>query len=164
MPLISMTIYFRNGLYADFGMNVYYLLMAIYGYLVWTGRLHKKNHQEAPLKIRHFPLRFYPALILISAFIWWGIAFFLQEATDSTVPVADAFTTAISIVGTWMLARKYIEQWIAWLLVDAVCVYLYIYKGIYFYSLLYAIYTVIAILGYFKWRRLLRTQEGCVKI
>ncbi|MGM9859561.1 MAG: nicotinamide riboside transporter PnuC, partial [Muribaculaceae bacterium] len=69
-------------------------------------------------------------------------------------PVADAFTTALSIVALWMMARKYTQQWLAWMVVDAVSVGLYIYKGIYFYASLYAIYTVIAWFGYVKWRRL----------
>ena len=65
----------------------------------------------------------------------------LRFLTDSTVPLADSFTTALSIVAMWMLARKYLEQWIAWIAVDAVCVGLYAYKGIYLYSVLYALYT-----------------------
>jgi nicotinamide mononucleotide transporter len=72
------------------------------------------------------------------------------------VPWSDAFTTALSIIAMWMLARKYAEQWLAWLVVDAVCVALYIYKGIYFYATLYAIYTVIAYIGYRKWLRMMK--------
>jgi nicotinamide mononucleotide transporter len=79
----------------------------------------------------------------------------LINFTDSTVPWADAFTTALNIVGTWMLARKYIEQWYVWLVVEVVSVWLYAYKGIYFYSALYCIYTVICVLGYYKWRRMM---------
>ena len=176
MPMVSMFVYFRKGLYADFGMNIYYLLMAIYGYLAWTGRFDfrklfgKKDGATAStshapsatevLKIRHLELRKYLPVVLVSALLWVGIAMFLIHATDSTVPWADAFTTAMSIVGTWMLARKYIEQWIVWVLVDAVCVVLYIYKGIYPYALLYGIYTIIAILGYRKWLRLMRSSTG----
>jgi nicotinamide mononucleotide transporter len=76
--------------------------------------------------------------------------------TNSTVPMTDALTTALSIVALWMMARKYAEQWLVWLLVDAICVPLYAYKGIYFYAGLYAVYTVIAWFGYRKWLRLMR--------
>ncbi|MDE6544157.1 MAG: nicotinamide riboside transporter PnuC, partial [Muribaculaceae bacterium] len=76
--------------------------------------------------------------------------------TDSTVPWIDAFTTALSITTTWLLARKYIEQWWAWMAVDAVSVGLFIYKGIYFYAVLYLIYTVICVAGYMKWKRLMK--------
>lgn len=160
MPLVSMFVYFRKGLYADFGMNIYYLLMAVYGYLAWTGRLRfgKKagaGKEDAPLRIRHLPGRDYVWLLPATAALWVAIALFLLNATDSNVPWADAFTTALSIAGTWMLARKYLEQWIAWILVDAVCVALYIHKDIYPYAALYAVYTVVALLGYLKWKRLM---------
>ncbi len=158
MPLVSMFVYFRKGLYADFGMNIYYLLMAVYGYLAWTGkiRFRKEKKAEAPLAIRHMPLTNYLWVVPATGALWVAIALFLLNATDSTVPWADAFTTALSIIGTWMLAQKYLEQWIVWILVDAVCVGLYIYKEIYPYATLYAIYTIVAILGYLKWRRLMR--------
>jgi nicotinamide mononucleotide transporter len=73
--------------------------------------------------------------------------------TDSNVPWWDSFTTALSIVGMWMLARKWLEQWISWILVDAVSCGLYIYKGVYFYAGLYGLYTIIAIFGYLEWKR-----------
>lgn len=157
MPLVSMAVYFRKGLYADFGMNIYYLLMAIYGYLAWTGRLHlrKAKKASAAVKIRHLPLRAYLPIAVVTGVIWVAIALFLTKATDSTVPWSDAFTTAMSITGTWLLARKYIEQWGAWIMVDTVCVGLYIYKGIYPYALLYALYTIIAFFGIRKWHHLM---------
>lgn len=162
MPMISMFVYFRKGLYADFGMNIYYLLMAVYGYLAWTGLLgsrRKRTDKEktsAAVKIRHLPAAGYIPVVAVTGAIWVVIALFLLEVTDSTVPWADAFTTAMSITGTWMLARKYIEQWWAWVLVDAVCVALYIYKGIYPYALLYAVYIVVAFFGYRKWCRMMK--------
>ena len=91
--------------------------------------------------------------------LWTGIAALLIYCTDSTVPWTDAFTTALSIVGLWMLARKYVEQWLVWMVVDAVCVWLYVYKGLYLYAVLYAVYTVIAILGYRKWIRIMNKRQ-----
>lgn len=87
-----------------------------------------------------------------------GIARILIEYTDSNVPWLDSFTTALSIVGMWMLARKYIEQWFAWILVDIVCCGLYIYKDLYFTSALYGLYSIIAIFGYFKWKKIMNMQ------
>ncbi|MCM1066275.1 MAG: nicotinamide riboside transporter PnuC [Muribaculaceae bacterium] len=159
MPMISMWVYFRKGLYADFGMNIYYLAMAVYGYLAWTGVLRRRKREpEAPLPIRHATVRVYAGVAASTVVLWVAIALFLKGATDSTVPWADAYTTAQSITATWMLARKYLEQWVAWALVDGVCVCLYIYKGIYPYALLYAVYTVIAGFGYMKWRRMMITE------
>lgn len=154
MPMISLFIYYRAGIYADFAINIYYLIIAIYGYIVWTFGLKRKKRE--PLPISHMPGKFYAAafvvLAAIFAFLSWGLVHF----TNSNVPYWDAFTTALSIVAMWMLARKYVEQWLAWFIVDAVCVGLYFYKGIYFYSALYTVYTVIALFGYRKWLRLMR--------
>ena len=88
--------------------------------------------------------------------IYLGIAYVLIHFTDSTVPWWDALNTALSIVAMWMLARKWVEQWLVWLVVDAISTGLYIYKGIPFYAILYAIYTVIAWFGYRKWLRQMR--------
>lgn len=164
MPTISMWIYFSKGLYADFAINIYYFLIAIYGYIVWTRSSKKasegKKDQEPKkdLPISHVGRR--QLIICASAFMaLWAILFCgLKFLTDSTVPLADAFTTALSIVAMWMLARKFIEQWIAWIAVDAVCICLYAYKGIYLYAVLYAIYTVIAVIGYRNWLRIMRRQ------
>lgn len=151
MPMISLWVYFNSGLYADFAINIYYLVMAVYGYLAWTFNFKKKEKAELP--ITRMPPKQYLPVALVLAAIYAVLAWWLVNLTDSNVPYYDAFTTALSIVGTWMLARKYIEQWIVWIIVDAVCVGLFIYKGIYFYATLYLIYTVIAFFGYRKWRR-----------
>ena len=89
-----------------------------------------------------------------------AIAFVLIRWTDSTVPYGDSFTTAMSIVGMWMLAQKYVEQWLVLIAVDVVCVGLYLYKGLYPTAGLYALYTVIAVFGYFKWLRMMKTQNA----
>lgn len=158
MPMISVWIYFRAGLYADFAINIYYFIIAVYGYLIWTFGLNRKK--KAPLPITRMPSRFYLSAIVALAVIFALLAWILVAYTNSTVPYYDAFTTALSIVAMWMLARKYVEQWLAWFVVDAVCVGLYVYKGIYFYSVLYTVYTVIALLGYRKWLRLMRSQDS----
>lgn len=153
MPMLSMWVYYSKGLYADCAMNVYYLLMAAYGYIAWTFNLKSRERVERP--ITSLSRTTFLWLIPISAAIYAALAAWLVLGTDSTVPWLDAFTTAMSIVGTWMLARKYLQQWIVWIMVDTVSTGLYFYKGLYFYSVLYAIYTVIAVLGYFKWRRMM---------
>ena len=74
------------------------------------------------------------------------------------MPLADSFTTALSIVGIWALAHKYLEQWFIWIAVDVVTCVLYFYKDIPFKASLYALYVVIAIMGYFKWRQIMRNN------
>ncbi len=158
MPAVDMVLYYKAGLYADFGMAVYYCLAAVYGFLSW--KFFKKvsgNRNEPPGQkpvekpVTHFRhTQILPALaagLLLWAGIWWILVTF----TDSTVPVADAFTTALSIVALWALAQKYAEQWLLWLVVDLVCCVLYVRKGIPFKAAIYGLYTVVAVLGYRKW-------------
>ena len=151
MPAISLYVYWQAGLYADFGINVYYLLAAVYGMWVWAAGK-QEGGQEMP--ISRTPSRMWPWLLASFMLSFAAIGLFLIH-TDSTVPWWDAFTTALSIVGMWMLARKWLEQWIAWILVDAVSSGLYVYKEIYFYAALYALYTVVAIFGYAKWKHMM---------
>lgn len=157
MPMVSMWLYFRKGLYADFAINIYYLAMALYGYIAWTFGFARRK--KPPLPVRHARPVVSAASVGVLLVVWALLYLWLEYLTDSNVPVADAFTTAGSIVGTWMLARKYIEQWIYWIAVDTVCVVLYIYKQIPFYAVLYAVYTVVAVFGYFKWVRLARENR-----
>ena len=79
--------------------------------------------------------------------------------SDSTVPWADSFTTALSIVGMWMLARKYIEQWWVWCIVDVASSALYVYKELYFTAALYAVYAIISIFGYYKWKKMMHNEQ-----
>lgn len=90
--------------------------------------------------------------------LWALIYWLLVTFTNSTVPLADSFTTALSLVGIWALAHKYLEQWFVWIAVDIVTSILYFYKDIPFKASLYALYVVIAIFGYRKWRRDLKAQ------
>ncbi len=159
MPAIYLYVYYNAGLYADFGINIYYLLIALYGWAAWRYGFHlfgSKKKEEKELAITHTPKRVWGKLALTYIAAQCAITYILVNYTDSTVPLWDSFTTALSIVGMWMLARKYIEQWWVWLVVDAVSAWLYIYKGLYFTAVLYAVYAIISIFGYFKWRKLMQ--------
>lgn len=150
MPAIYLVVYFQAGLYADFGIQIYYLLAALYGWTFWSAGSGKK---KAELSISSMPVRFVMPAFLIFAASLLIIAWILTNYTNSTVVWTDSFTTALSIIALWMLAKKYVEQWLAWIAVDAVSSVLYIYKGLYFTSALYALYTIIAVFGYFAWRK-----------
>lgn len=90
------------------------------------------------------------------AVVWVLIYWLLVTFTNSTVPLADSFTTALSLIGIWALAHKYLEQWFVWIAVDVVTVILYWHKDIPFKASLYALYVIIAVFGYFKWRRIMK--------
>ena len=151
MPALDIYLYWSHGLYGDAGMAVYYTLAALYGFYVWKFKKTRKLKQ--PLPIIHLPRRQYLPLMLFFLLAWGAIYYVLVEWTNSTVPLLDSFTNALSFVGMWALARKYLEQWLCWIAVDVVCCYLYIQKGIPFKAALYGLYVVIAIAGYYKWKR-----------
>ena len=156
MPALDIWLYWSHGLYGDAGMAVYYTVAAIYGYAVWKfGK--KRNQIELP--ITHMRTKLYLPTIAFFLIAWGATYYILVTYTNSTVPVLDGFTNALSFVGLWALARKYIEQWFFWIIVDAVCCYLYVGKGIPFKAGLYGLYVVIAIAGYFKWKKLMKCQE-----
>ena len=156
MPALDIWLYWSHGLYGDAGMAVYYTIAALYGYLVW--KLGKKHGQKSNEELRITSMRkslYLPSLIFF--LIAWGVTYYiLSTFTNSTVPVLDAFTNALSFVGLWALARKYIEQWFFWIVVDVISCYLYIGKGIPFKASLYGLYAIIAIAGYFKWKKMMK--------
>lgn len=154
MTLIGIVLFFNKGIYADCGMNLYYLAIAIYGWYTWT-RGDGTTSDDKPAQITHVGLATGACLVGAWLVTWGAIGLILINYTDSTVPWLDSFTTSLSIVGTYMLARKYIEHWGVWLVVDAVSTYLYYYKGIYFSGSLYGFYTIMCVLGYIKWRKMM---------
>ena len=133
-------------------MAVYYTLAAIYGYAVWRFGKKRGQQQGDAMPITHMPGRLYLPAGVFLVVAWAATYYVLTEFTNSTVPALDAFTNALSFVGLWALARKYVEQWAFWIVVDAVCCYLYVVKGIPFMAGLYGLYVVIAVMGYRKWK------------
>jgi nicotinamide mononucleotide transporter len=155
MPVVHGFLYYKSGLYADMGMNAYYVVAGLYGWLVWHNRPRKKG---ASFPITHTPTRLIAPLVTVAAAVGVAIWWVLTRYTDSTVPVLDALSTALSVVAMWMLSRKYVEQWLVWLAVDAVSCGLYIYKGIPFTAGLYGLYCVLAVAGYIRWRKIINYE------
>lgn len=171
MQVLGIVLYYQKGLYADCGMEFYYLSMTIYGYWKWVrGNQRDRSFDtradssdpQPPnlggLEITHIPLRLLACWSVIMVAVWTLIYWLLVTYTNSNVPLADSFTTALSLVGIWALAHKYLEQWFIWIAVDVVTSVLYFYKDIPFKASLYALYVVIAIFGYMKWRRMMTSD------
>lgn len=158
MPALDIVLYWQHGLYGDAGMACYYTFAALYGFYVW--KFVKTRKKKEPLPIIFMPRRQYLPTIVFFFVAWAAVYYVLITWTDSTVPVLDSFTNALSFVGLWALARKYVEQWVFWMVVDGVCTFLYIKKGIPFKAMLYGLYVVIAIAGYLKWRSVAKTVKS----
>ncbi len=156
LGLISSAIYvyvfFSAGIYADMGLQVYYVVISIYGWYRWSKGANKDT-ETTNLPVKHTEEYTAVYLLIITSVLFIIIAQILIRYTDSQIPYWDAFTTAASITATWMLAKKYIEHWLIWIVVDLVSTGLYVYKNLYFTVFLYAVYTSMAVVGYLQWKK-----------
>jgi len=144
-------IFFKSKFYADMSLQIYYVAISLYGWYFWTraGKTDKK--EDVP--ISKLNLKQAIMYLVISTILFVLYANILVKYTDSPLPYWDSFTTALSIVATFMLTRKIIEQWLIWVVIDAVSLGLYIYKGLYPTAILFTVYTLLAIVGYLQWKK-----------
>jgi nicotinamide mononucleotide transporter len=142
-------VFITSGLYAYTLLQIYYFAISIYGWHLWV----KKKDDCNGIKVTRTDYHMAFILLLISAALFAGLYFLLLLYTDSDVPFTDAFVTALSFVATWMLARKKLENWLVWIVADAVSVGLYLYKELYATAIFYSVLTLVAIAGYFKWKK-----------
>jgi len=160
---ISLLVFYQCALYADMGLQVYYLAISAYGWWYWMSG--KAQEETGHVPIKELNRRLFIKLVIVGLVIYLGLLGALLyipamvNIASSDMPYLDAFTTAASITATWMLARKYLHHWIFWIVIDLVSMGMYLYKGLYFYSILFLIYTVGAIVGYREWRRIMSGDE-----
>ena len=153
MSLFYVVIFFHGKFYADAAVYLYYIGANVYGLIEWRKSLRLQAEKQTVDKIIHTPKKQILPLALVSVALWFVIFFVLRSFTDSPVPWGDAFTTSLSVVAMWMLAQKQLEQWLLWVVVNAVSLCLYVWKGLYPTAVLFAFYTAVAVLGYFKWKK-----------
>lgn len=148
---LYVVVFFQAKLYADMGLQAYYVVISIYGWYFWLKGKKPQEKEQVPVRVSSRKLKY--LLIAASVVLYVVILLILVNYTDSDVPHMDAMTTALSIVATWMLAKKYIGHWLIWIFVDAVSAGLYVYKGLWPTVILFVIYTVMAVLGYLEWKK-----------
>ncbi len=151
--IVSVIIYvyiaFNYKLYADMGVNSYYFVMSVYGWYHWKDT--KGKADQIPITINNRNENLISLSILIGSFII--LSFVLSNFTDSDVPFWDSATTCFAITGMWLMARKKLENWIAWIITDLISIPLYFYKGLVLTSFQFLFFTVLATAGYIVWRR-----------
>ncbi|MFP4663758.1 MAG: nicotinamide riboside transporter PnuC [Bacteroidales bacterium] len=164
LVMVSMYIYvyYESKFYADMSLQIYYVIVSIYGWLHWVfgNKKRKKNGDGKKLPVSKLKRKEWLLSIAASIMLFFVIWYILDKFTDSPVPIGDAFTTSLSFVATWMLARKLIENWLFWIVVDVVATGLYIYKGLYPTAALFLFLTVMAFIGYFAWRKDLKKTQN----
>ncbi|MCC6462768.1 MAG: nicotinamide mononucleotide transporter [Saprospiraceae bacterium] len=151
--LVNTTIYiylsFVAGLYAEAGVNFYYTIMSIIGWMMWAS---KKNGQNA-LRISRSSRREWLLSLSFFGACWLLLYWILRVWTNSTVPLADAFASAAAYTGMWLMTRKKLENWLWWILTNTASIPLYFIKGFVFTGFQYAVFLVLAVLGYIEWRK-----------
>jgi len=148
--LFYIVIFFQTKFYADMSLQFYYVVISIYGWINWK---HGDDLAGKEMPAAQLTKRLLVNLCIATGLIYIIYYFILSRFTDSTIPKADSVVGALSIVGTWMLARKLIENWIVWIVADGLCVGLYFYKGLYPTAILFIIYTFMAAVGYWEWKK-----------
>ena len=154
--LVYVFVFFFAKIYADMGLNIYYVAISIYGFKEWTCT--KKNVSEEKVSddtifYRHITWSLFMGIASAILITYALLYYVLHNFTDSPIPMGDAFTTSVGIVATWMLARRIIEHWIFWVIVNFVSVYLYYLRGLYPTMFLYICYGILAIVGYYTWKK-----------
>ncbi len=150
-------VFFQSKFYADMGLQVYYVGISIYGWYYWIKGNKPENSTTVP--VRRTSKKLWFKLIAIALLLYLVILIILLNFTDSDVPFMDSFTTALSIIATWMLAKKYIEHWLIWIFVDIFSAGLYIYKELWPTVILFLVYTIMAFLGYIEWKKDLKLER-----
>lgn len=152
---IYIIVFFEAKLYADMGLQFYFMGTNLYGWYFWS----RKSIQAPEVKIRAINKKEIVFSILAVAIFAPLVGFSLQYHTDASFPFIDSFCTACSLVAQFFLARKVKENWLIWIFVDLIYVGVYLMKGLYPTAIMYSIFIYIATVGYLDWRNTYRLQK-----
>ena len=153
--LLYMYIMYSAGLIMESFLQIFYICMAIYGWYIWSNKInypHKLKITRWKKKYHFYTIITVTALAIISGFL-------LEKYTHAALPFLDAFTTWGAIITTYMVAKKIIENWIYWFVIDLISIYLFISRELYLTSLLFFIYLIIIIFGYRSWLKKLNNKN-----
>lgn len=144
-------VFFESKLYADMALQAVYVALSIYGWYEW---LHG-GKGGGELEVTAAPNRVLIIAAISGAISAVAIGATLERTTDASLPYLDSALTSFSLVAQWMLTRKYLENWIVWLIVDVVYVLMFLYKKLHMSAGLYVVFMILVIIGYREWKRTL---------
>jgi nicotinamide mononucleotide transporter len=147
-PLLYIVVFYNSKLYADAFLQFFFIALSVYGLLSWRKEKLKLNHAVRKMNLNEIMLSLFSTIVLCACFY-----FFLKNYTNSDVPFADAFLTTLSLLATWLTAKKIIENWWIWIFADVLYAFLFFYKELYITSFLYLILAALAVYGLFKWKK-----------
>jgi len=149
--LIYIAVFLNAGLLAAMGLQVYFLGVSLYGWIKWGGD--DKEEADTKQTVSKMALSVFIISIAAAAVAYLFLAYILAEFSKDPMPRADALIAAISMLATYWVTKKYIENWILWIIVNALSLYLYISQGLYATTVLYFVYLTGAVVGYIHWRK-----------
>ncbi|MCB0280681.1 MAG: nicotinamide mononucleotide transporter [Calditrichaeota bacterium] len=141
--------FYQNRLYSDMILHICYILLFAYGWYEW---LHG-GENKGELKISQTTTTEYIICLILAVTGVFGLGFYFNNYTDADLAYWDAGTTVFSLIAQWMLAKKLIENWILWFIIDVVASVLYVYKGLYWTATLFFLYLILAVIGYLEWQK-----------
>jgi len=159
---IYTALFWNVSLLMESALNVYYMAMAVYGWHQWTRGGSNGDDQPHELAVQTMSLNSHALVILIIMVCSLVSGYLLTGHTTAARPYIDSFTTWASVVTTYLVARKFLQNWLYWIVIDTVSIFLYIDRGLNLTALLFVAYVVIATAGYFKWREHLRNNGQVV--
>ncbi len=148
-------LFIQSKLYADALLQVFYVVLLIYGWIKWL----KKNKEDESTEVTKSSSSLLLMLSLIGIVFTILLGTFFKHYTDASLPYIDSLTTSISLVAQWMIAKKKIENWLLWIVADVIYVGMYIYKHLYLTSALYFIFIILAVMGYVEWKKSLADEK-----
>lgn len=162
--LLSTVIYtyvmWQYALLSDALLQVYYAAMALYGWWHWRLLQQTKQQAESGVKpVLEWGWRAHLRLIAMAAAAGAVLGYLMATYTHADYPWIDAMTTSFSVMTTYLVVRKLLSNWLYWLVIDLVCVYVYLQKGLYFTTALFVLYSLLAVIGYLAWRSHYRQQQ-----
>jgi nicotinamide mononucleotide transporter len=152
--IFFLLLFTQARLFGDAGLQIVYLALGLHGWYQW---LYGGEHRTA-LKITRASLRVWFVLACLIPIATWGLVLILRQV-NGTAPLADAFTTVLSLAAQYLLNRKLIENWFVWIVADVIYIYLYIARGLHLTAVLYAVFLCLCIAGLIEWRKSLRREE-----
>jgi len=147
-------IFYDVLLLMDSALNAYYLLMAVYGYWQWSKNTEKATSNSTELAIVSWHLSYHLKVCFALAMLAIGLGYIMANFTPAAFPYLDTFTTVYAVFATYLIANKVLENWLYWIVIDLVSIYLYIEKGLIPTTVLFVIFVIVAGYGYAKWLRL----------
>ncbi|MFK7921616.1 MAG: nicotinamide riboside transporter PnuC, partial [Bacteroidia bacterium] len=145
----SGNLFYSTKLYSEAILYVYYVLIGIYGYWVWT----KAEQEASKLPISNIKWLSIGGILALGSVLSWGLGWILDNYTDAESAYLDAHTTVFSFIASYLEARKILSAWLFWIVINGVTIYLYLTKGLDIYSGLTLVYFVASFVGFYVWRR-----------